>query len=291
MSNSTQAQKTYQVYYLGGQSNMDGLGLVSELPPDLNKVQDQVRIFHGSPAADDGAVGGRGLWTALRPGHGFWFSSDGVSNKYSDLFGPELSFGQRLAELQPDRNIALIKYSRAATSIDPDASGGFGCWEVGYSQGNGVNQFDHFLNTVNTAMAVEDIDGDGVKETLVPAGIIWMQGESDADYSREIAERYLSNLTDLMTAIRGAFKQPDLPVVIGQITDSSQDIEGKNWENGLIVRAAQKTFTDQDQNASLVTITDSLGYIDQAHYDSDGNIKLGRHFADAVFELQTDSRK
>jgi len=291
MSSSAVAQKTYQLYFLGGQSNMDGLGTVDDLPADLNKTQDRVRIYHGNPAPDNGDVDGRGLWAPLQPGHGFGFSSDGIKNTYSDLFGPELAFGQHLAELQPSLNIALIKYSRVATSIDFGASGGFGCWKPGYSQANGVNQFDHFLNAVKTAMAAEDIDGDGVKERLVPAGIIWMQGESDAAYSQEIAERYLSNLTDLMAAIRTAFKQPDLPIVLGQISDSGQDADGIIWDYSAIVRAAQKTFTEHDKNAILVTITDSLEYTDQAHYNSAGNLKLGRRFAEAILELQTDLRK
>ena len=147
INHSASAQQTYQVYFLGGQSNMDGLGSVSDLPVKLKKAQAQVRIYHGNPAPDNGDIDGRGLWAPLQPGHGFGFSSDGSRNNYSSLFGPELSFAQRLTELQPSINIALIKYSRAATSIDSAASGGFGCWEPDYSGANSVNQFDHFLNS------------------------------------------------------------------------------------------------------------------------------------------------
>ncbi len=202
MLEPTAVQKNYQVYFLGGQSNMDGLGQVEDLPADLQSPFEQVWIYHGNPAPDDGEIDGRGIWSQLRPGHGFGFSADGVQNNYSNLFGVELSFAQSLVELQPSINIALIKYSRAATSIDSGASGGFGCWEPDYSGANGVNQFDHFLNTVNRAMATNDIDGDGFGERLVPSGIVWMQGESDAAYTREIALQYHSNLTNLMAGIR-----------------------------------------------------------------------------------------
>ncbi|MBC8401413.1 MAG: hypothetical protein H8E14_07995 [Candidatus Marinimicrobia bacterium] len=285
------AQKIYQVYFLGGQSNMDGLGSIKDLPAELETLAPNIRIFHGNPAPDDGEIDGRGIWSPLRPGHGFGFSSDGVKNTYSDLFGVELSFAQRLLELQPSINLALIKYSRAATSIDSAASGGFGCWEPNYSGTNGVNQFDHFRYAVKMAIAAEDIDGDGISERLIPAGIVWMQGESDAAYSREIAERYLTNLIDLMTAIRAAFKQPDLPIVLGQISDSGQDVDGKVWDHGAIVRAAQEAYAENDKFATLVSVTDSLGYSDAAHYSSSGYLRLGRRFAEAILELQEASRK
>ena len=34
-----------------------------------------------------------------------------------------------------------------------------------------MNQYDHFLATVRHATAVQDIDGDGELDTLVPAGV------------------------------------------------------------------------------------------------------------------------
>ena len=42
---SDRAGTTYQLYYLGGQSNMDGYGLVRELPEDLNAPVKAVMIF------------------------------------------------------------------------------------------------------------------------------------------------------------------------------------------------------------------------------------------------------
>ena len=48
--------KTYHVYYLGGQSNMDGYGTVNELPSDLKNRQPDVPIYHGSTAPDGGPL-------------------------------------------------------------------------------------------------------------------------------------------------------------------------------------------------------------------------------------------
>ncbi len=274
----------FYVYYLGGQSNMDGYGVVKDLPDPLAGPQEEVLIFHGNPSADGKAVDGRGLWTPLRPGHGVGFQSDGKGNRYSDRFGVELSFARAMQQQYPDRRIAIIKYSRGGTSIDEKAAGGFGCWEPDFAKGNGVNQYDHFLATVRHAWADTDIDGDGTPDRLIPAGILWMQGESDAHYTPEIAHKYQANLRRLMDLVRASFRSDDLPVVIGRISYSKR--EPPSWKHGEIVRQAQADYVAADGNASLVTSTDDYGYSDPWHYDSGGYIDLGRQFAKEMIELE-----
>ena len=277
----------YAVYYLGGQSNMDGYGQVDELPRQLQGPVEGVYIFHGNTSPDQQSVDGRGKWAVLRPGHGVGFRSDGQRNHYKDRFGVEISFARRLRELHPGRKIALIKYSRGGTSIDQAAAGNFGCWDPDFNRGRGagqgINQYDHFLATVRNAMSDRDIDDDGQPDTLVPMGILWMQGESDASYTAEIAARYEQNLKRLIDLIRAAFRVDDLPVAIGRISDSGQDEkDGKVWGFGKTVRDAQASFVQQDVAAALVTSTDSYGYSDRWHYDSEGYIDLGKEFAEAL---------
>ena len=274
------------VYYLGGQSNMDGYGYVKELPESLAGQQDDVLIFHGNTAADRQAVDGRGKWSTLKPGHGVGFKSDGVTNQYSNRFGVELSFARAIQQKYPDRRIAIIKYSRGGTSIAEDAAGGFGCWEPDFNKGNGVNQYDHFLATVRHACSATDIDGDGSADRLIPAGILWMQGESDANYTPEIAGRYQPNLRRLMDLIRAAFRSDDLPVVIGQISYSKKD--PPSWKHGEIVRKAQADYVSADGNAALVRSTDGYGYSDPWHYDTAGYIDLGQQFASKIGDLEKD---
>ena len=149
---------TYKVYYLGGQSNMEGFGENVDLPANYRAPLKSVPVFQGNPAADFKLNGGRGLWDTLQPGYGRQFYSDGKTNRYSDYFGPELSFGHQITNLHPQQNVAVIKYALGGSAL------GYGVgnnWYPDYRRGNGINQYDHFLSTLSNAFASRDIDGDG----------------------------------------------------------------------------------------------------------------------------------
>lgn len=281
----------YQVYFLGGQSNMNGFGLVEELPYELLSPMSGAWIFQGNPAEDGVSVDGRGLWALVQPGHGVGFHSDGKKNHYSLRFGVELGFVRRLKELEPDARIALIKYAKGGSSIDQRAAGRFGSWDPdfqgGTGEGSGVNQYDHFLATLRNAFSICDIDRDGEPDRLIPAGILWMQGESDAAHTVAIAREYERNLSRLVELIRAALRSDDLPVVLGRITDSGQDEEdGRVWDHAWTVRKAQEAFARKDRSARLITTTDDYFYSDPWHYDSYGFLDLGEKFAEAIHKIR-----
>jgi len=281
----TLSAKTYKVYYLGGQSNAEGQGRIADLPAELQGPVKGVMIYQGNTGLDGTPVDGRGLWTELKPGHGGGFRSDGVTNKYGNKIGLELSFARRMLELDSTANIAIIKYARGGSSIDSLATGQWGCWEPDYRQKGGINQYDHFLATLRNAFAVADIDGDGETDTLIPAGILWMQGESDSAFSEEIARRYEAHLKRLMDLIRAALRRDDLPVIIGRISDSGKN--GRNvWKYCDIVRQCQADYVAHDGYAALATGTDNYGYSDPYHYNAQGYIDMGKEFAEKLFVLQ-----
>lgn len=274
---------TFRLFFLGGQSNMEGHGLNADLPDSLKAINENVWIFHGTPTGDNDPTGGMGKWEVLKPGNGAGYTSDGKSNKLSHKFGPELSFGKRLAALYPGQKIAIIKYARGGSSIDSVAARQFGSWEFDF-QGSD-NQLDYFLKTVNSALSVRDINGDGREDVLIPSGIIWMQGESDAVLLEEVSGRYEANLKRLMDLIRATFRDDDLPVVIGKISDSGLDNNGKTWTYGELVQHAQEEFVRKDRKAAMVRSTKDYKYSDPWHYDSYGYIDLGIKFAEAVYLL------
>lgn len=288
------AAKEFRLYYLGGQSNMDGYGKVSELPESLKsgEAYKDVYIFHGNMGLDGKKPDGRGAWLKLQPGHGRNFKSDGSKHGYSDRFGLELTLARTLKKQYPGAHIAFIKYSRGGTSIDSKAAAQkrFGAWDPewdgGEGEGKGINQYDHFQATLKHAFADKDLDNDGEPDTLVPSGILWMQGESDAD-NEEVARRYESNLSKLMNLIRKDLGNPKtkIPVVIGRITD------WKVWKFGAIIRKAQASFVEADPRAALVTSTDSYGNSDPWHYDTAGYLDLGEQFAKALISAEKGHSK
>lgn len=274
---------TFRLFYLGGQSNMEGFGFTKQLPSDLAKPMNGVYIFDGKRGGDGEKGLGAGKWEQLQPGHGTDFSFDGKQNRLSDRFGPELTFAKRMQELFPDDRIAIVKYARNGSGIDSLATGPFGCWEPEYRAK--LNQWDYFVQTVKGAIAIADIDGDGKRDTLVPSGILWMQGESDASISEEIAYEYYDNLRHLIGKMRTVLGNSSLPVVIGKISDSGQNPEGMMMKYGDVVRAMQEKFVHTDANAAIVRNTSKYGYSDAWHYDSAGYIDFGIRFAEEMARL------
>ncbi|WP_194698880.1 sialate O-acetylesterase [Chryseobacterium caseinilyticum] len=280
-----QAQKI-RVFVLAGQSNMNGFGYNKDLPKDLKTFKD-VYIFHGNSVPDGEINGGLGKWEVLKPGHGTGFKSDGKYNTLSYRFGLELTFARQIKELFPNDKIALIKYAREGTSIDSLAAGNFGCWDADFNGKKGINQYDHFLKTLSLALEESDIDKDGKKDEIVPSGILWMQGESDGGFSREIAEKYYGHLHNLMNLMRASLRKDDIPVVIGKISDSGKNENGKVWAFGEIIQEAQEKFVKTDKKAAIVRSTKKYLYSDTWHYNSAGYLDLGEKFAEEVFRLIT----
>jgi Carbohydrate esterase, sialic acid-specific acetylesterase len=286
-----QAKKdTIRVYYLGGQSNMQGYGVVSGLDQSLNKKFKNVFIYQGNPAGDNDATGGLGKWENLQPGHGSGFSSDGKTNKLSGKFGIELSLAQKLQEKYPNQKWALIKYARDGSALDSIGTKTFGCWEPDFKGGKGINQYDYFLKTVNNAMATKDINNDGIEEVLVPAGILWMQGESDAGNTEAIANQYYTNLKRVMDLMRATFRNNDLPIVIGKISDSGNDTDGKVLDYIELVQYAQEKFARTQKNAAIIRKTATYQFSDKWHYNNQGYIDLGNEFANALFLLNKEKK-
>lgn len=274
---------TFRMFYLGGQSNMEGFGFVRDLPAGLSQPMQDVYIFDGRRGGDGESGLGIGKWEQLRPGHGTDFSTDGKQNKLSERFGPELTFAKRMRELYPGEKIAIVKYARNGSGIDSLATGPFGCWEPEYK--GKPNQWDFFLKTLEGSRAARDINGDGKPDTLVPSGILWMQGEADASFTEEIAYEYYENLSHLIGKMRDVLGNKELPVVIGKISDSGQNEIGMMMKFGDVVRAMQEKFAASDPNAAIVRNTLKYSYSDAWHYDSAGYLDFGTRFAEEMSKL------
>jgi hypothetical protein len=261
-----------KVFLLGGQSNMAGLGGYAgnnpwfltnpPIPPadkpcpsPYNMVQTNVKLWSDQT---------NNSWADLQPGYGFHFEST------DKTFGPEVSFGYTLKQQFPNDDIYLVKLgvngSDLAYSWNPDGSGG---------------NYNLFKASVNAA--VQDLTGAG--ESPIIAGMIWMQGEGDAQYPA-LASAYETNLTNLIEHVRSDFDAPDMRFVIGRIATyyDTKPTPGGN----ATVRAAQMAVAGAVPNTAWVD-TDDLSWAYIGHYGTDGQIELGIRFANEFVQAPEPS--
>ncbi len=234
-----QAQTT-KVLLLAGQSNMVGWAYNSNLPQELQQPRTDIDIYWG------------GAWTYLHPGLGGG----------SSYFGPEITFCRDIVDAQPGEDIVFVKYAVGGTNLWND-----------WRPDDGV-QYTNFMSAVDNALL-------SVSEPEI-VGMIWMQGESDAwsiHSTLEHAQEYQQNLTGFIQHIRADFGVPDLPFVIGRISQSPV------WIWGDIVRQAQVNVSQMVPNTALVDTDDLPLRSDNMHYNASGTVTLGARFADAANTL------
>ncbi len=235
------------VYLLGGQSNMVGIGQVNALPPSQRVEQDDVWIYwSGWPA-----------WRGLQP------SSD-YSDGYGSYMGPEVAFGRAIADALPDRDVFLIKHGVGGTDLAE-------FWYPGVddadpSMGEG---YEVWLQTVRDGLAA--LNDEGVEYEI--AGMIWMQGESDATYE-PWADAYADNLAGFIQRVREDVEVEGLRFSLGLI--DGRDLAAYRET----VRAAQQAVAAADERVFAFETEDLGTYpTDGWHYQGTGLRVMGQRFA------------
>jgi MYXO-CTERM domain-containing protein len=289
---SKAAADEVRVFILAGQSNMAGLGDGSMLTGDLAE-QRQVWYDHHNPDARNGGSYADATSTDWEP-----LAPMGTN----ELYGPELTFGAALQEAFPNDRIAIVKMSQGGTNIIEHWGRGLGPDPDGNTY---KSQLYHaLLGTLDSAdysgatalaypnemgrldRAIARLDADGVDYAI--AALIWMQGENEASWSA--AFQYDVLLADFVAAIRQDLGIPDLPVVVGRVSDNLYSDNGgpvpaDRSDNVTAVRAAQVAWAEADANARWIDTDDFVAVDDGWHFDSAGYQTMGRRMADAYLEL------
>ncbi len=243
----------------GGQSNADGRAGKGSLPTEpvnLQMPQTDVDVFHKREGESY-----LGSLTVLQPG----------LNRKSDDFGPEITMGRSYADLYKNDSsvrVAIIKYARGGTHLAGD-------WVAGGDAsmfGDGP-EYQVFQTTVADGLAA-------LAEAYPSASIevqamVWMQGESDANRT-SWAERYEDNLRTFIEDVRLTFGQ-NLPFIIGRLSVGQTAL---NHEE--LVRAAQDVVAEENPWTGIIDTDDLTLQSDNIHFDADGQMGLGRRFAEAV---------
>jgi len=267
-ASSLGAAQHFSVYLMGGQSNMSGSRFTtepSELPANLQSPQTDVAFF--SSVARPQIPQTFSLTGNLQP------YTDNPSNPSFNYFGPEVSFGRALADGLPNQNIAIIKYSADGTSL-------FNDWKADFSgnpmqHGDEGYHFTQFQATVSSGLSfLAGLNGGG--NTYEIAGMVWVQGEADANNDRL---DYLSNLSTFTSQLRADYGM-NLPFFFSRLS-ANQDFSS-HPAGYSAVRNAQESFAAGDTNAFLVD-TDSLVVVQESfgklHYDSSSQVILGQSLA------------
>ncbi len=251
------ARAETKVYLLAGQSNMAGVGgypgtyypADAPCPAPYNAPQTDVNFWDN------------GSWVPTQPGFGY---QPGTME-----FGPEVSFGYTLHNsIDPTDNIYLVKVGNSGTTLadnwNPDGTG---------------DAYNIFKSQVNAAMANLTAAG----QSPVIAGMLWMQGETDATIPADAAA-YATNLANFIGAVRSDFAAPEMPFVLGRIS-------AYPWgtpDDDLLVRDAQENIVNSVPNTAWFN-TDDLEQIYPGHYGTQGQIDLGIRFADEFIPVPEPS--
>jgi hypothetical protein len=262
VSSSGVAGERLKIFILAGQSNMAGSGVPEELPAEYREHPKNVRM--PIPPRDRG----RRPATDLVP-----FAP------LPERFGPEVAFAHAIGRAWPNERIVLIKMAIGGTSAlawAPDwTSEGAALTEnerVGALYGKLVNR------------QVKPILDRYGKEAKV-AGILWAQGGRDGRFEKA-AETYEANLTKIINAFRRDLGDSKLPFVFAHTVDAPMT----GFPYIEQVRAAQKRVAEPVPRTALVPIDGLSRKRDRTHFDTQGQLELGRRFADAYLKLVGEER-
>jgi hypothetical protein len=234
------------VFVLIGQSNMVGWteSKFSELPDWLKQKPVQVEFYQqGRQMEFHQQAGGR--------------------------IGPEVSFGKYLAAWYPGRKIRIVKLAVGGTSIYD--------WARLWNPRLAFRMTESTIQSSLYTLLRKQIDASAVL-TLgnTVNSFLWMQGERDARYPLA-ANAYLGNLKTFINDLRREYASPNAAFVLGRINPPKAQHPAVD-----VIRKAQEVVTTQMPRTVWVNTDELSKAADQIHYDTNGEVALGRSFAYAV---------
>ncbi len=239
------------VFILSGQSNMVGQGNTADLDETLRTMPSNVLYFLDGERADFAA---------------------------NERFGPEVTFAHELSRALPDTSIVLLKYAVGGTSLlawAPEWTAESA--RVTQNEGRGP-LYEQLLEMVAT---VRPRLGQGARM----AGVLWMQGERDARFPPAGAA-YAANLEMFVRRLREDLGAPELPFLFGQV-----DPPPDRYPATADVRDAQASAPGRIPASRMVSTAELSKHDDRLHYDTEGQLSLGRRFARAYLEMHVEAQQ
>ena len=235
-----------KLFILAGQSNMVGRGRYEDLPAEERALPDNVTFHHVA------------LDSNLQPVHG--------------QLGPEYGLSQVLAPAYPGE-ILVLKYAVDASSLldwAPD-------WDRARAEITGNPDFGPLyhglLGFVTQVQAGREADCPVV-------AVVWMQGERDARFP-EAGREYEQNLSELIHRLRQDLDAPGLPFLLGRINPPLAHYPAVEE-----VQRAQAAVAQRLVGVVLVSTEGLAKQGDELHYNTAGQLELGRRFAEAYLQIE-----
>ncbi|MGB0849026.1 MAG: sialate O-acetylesterase [Thiolinea sp.] len=209
-------------------------------------------------------------WLKVKPRHVHFYQYGRLAEFHHQpggRIGPEVAFSKFIAAWYPGRRINIVKLAVGGTSIYDWAR----VWNPRISFRMTESRIRNSLYGLLKRQITNSRVLDNNKQVT---GIIWMQGERDAKFP-QAANAYLGNIRSLIYDLRREYRSPQAPFILGRINppdDHRPAVE--------TIRRAQVTVSTQVPLTRWVN-TDGLSKAaDQVHYDTRGQIMLGRRFAE-----------
>lgn len=234
------------VFLLAGQSNMVGCGVAGELTPELRTPPTRVRLF------EDGEF---------------------VTFASGPTFGPELGFAHDLGRSRGEP-IVLCKVARSGANLYYD-------WNPdGVSSGpQDAYRGPLYPQMVSQVGALwQRLSGAGAHARV--CGMLWLQGERDSVFDF-MAAVYQRRLSEFIRCVRRDLGSTDMPFIMALIAPRRLALDtGQHFPHAYrdTVRAAQRRVARSVPRVGLVE-TDDLPQSDNLHFDTAGQIELGRRYA------------
>ena len=194
---------------------------------------------------------------------------------YIDRFGPEVGMAEKIAEVDPEKRVVIIKYAYGGTTLNNE-------WRSPSSGNTGrlyTGAVEYIIQQLETLEAMD----------LYPIvkAICWMQGESDAsglNYNQYemLEENFVKDLRNDL-----AYYKP-IDAEIGFVDAGISDLTA--WTQYKVINQAKMNLSEKDDyhdyidtiSAGLKYNAEPVGNPDPYHYDSKYMIQLGHLFAEVL---------
>jgi len=240
---------------------------------DTAKEKKQYVILMGGQSNMVGSGRIADLDTVIVPDHITYFNRGMYPDFSQDSarFGPEVGLSQVLHQHFPDSNFILVKYAIGGASLLDWAPDYDSTQAVVTGNAHFGAMYDSLWKHVDQATAMTD-------QTTEIVALLWMQGERDARIP-EAGVDYYPRFKTLIERIRQDADRPNLPIIFGLANPDPARYAAVDT-----VQNAQRRIASEMDQVRMVDTSDLDKWDDKVHYNSAGQLELGRRFGRALVE-------